>query len=433
MFGWEFPPHISGGLGTACHGLTKSLTRAGTEILFVVPKAYGDEELNLINASEILINESTKTVLTNSTNTLKQTGMEVIAIPSGIKPYTYGEAHEMYSIEEWSYEVPIENVTTLSEPVIKARKYKFSGTYGPQLLDEVKSYAKVAGALAMHNTFDVIHAHDWLTYQAGIAAKEITGKPLVVHVHATEFDRTAKIDPRIYAIEKEGLEKADHIVAVSNWTKKILLARYNVSESKISVVHNGIVGKPPSAFPKALRSNSQVVTFLGRITYQKGPQYFIEAAKKVLMRLPDVHFIMVGSGDLLPAMMEQVARHRLSTRFHFTGFMKGQQIDQIWLVSDLYVMPSVSEPFGIAPLEAIQSGVPVIISKQSGVAEVMPHAIKVDFWDVDSLANAMYCVLSHQSLAKTLKKKSKQALKRLTWDKAAKKINNIYYELSPTT
>ena len=432
MFGWEFPPHISGGLGTACFGLTQSLTQGGTQILFVVPRAYGDEALRLINASEILISEPDKTIVAPaSTSTLTQTGMEVINIPSNLKPYlSANQEGQGYAIEEWSYEIATAHLSSDRVEKGKAKKYKFSGTYGPQLLEEVAHYSEVAGALAKYHSFDVIHAHDWLTYQAGIAAKEVSGKPLIVHVHATEFDRAAIIDKRVFAIECEGLEKANRIVAVSNWTKRILISNYHISEKKISVVHNGMVSKKSVSSIKPNRISNQIVTFLGRITHQKGPEYFIEAARKVLSRLPNVHFVMAGSGDMLPAMIERVALLRLSSRFHFTGFLNAAQVDRIWTISDLYVMPSVSEPFGIAPLEAIQAGVPVIISKQSGVAEVMPHAIQLDFWNVDSLANAIYSVLRHKSLAKTLRKKSKKSLQQITWDVAASRIKNLYHELA---
>jgi glycogen synthase len=430
MLGWEFPPHISGGLGTACHGLTKALSRDGTQILFVVPRAHGDEEVELINASDIIIAESDKSVVANiPSNQLKQTGFEVIGIPSDLRPYaSLGEGDRAYAIEEWSYEIA--SSTGYGNPEKrKATSYHFSGSYGTHLLEEVSRFGEVAGALAKDRSFDVIHAHDWLTYPAGITAKEVSGKPLVVHVHATEFDRSAKINNHVYGIECEGLAKADHVVAVSNWTKRILTSRYRIAETKISVVHNGIVARNPIVFSKTPRLSRQVITFLGRVTYQKGPQYFIEAARRVLQRLPNAHFVVAGSGDLLPAMIERVAQLRLSSHFHFTGFLKGDQVDQVWSVSDLYVMPSVSEPFGITPLEAIQSGVPVIISNQSGVAEVMPHAIAVDFWNVAQLANAMLSVLLHKSLAKTLKKKSKKALKKITWDVAATKINSLYHEI----
>jgi glycogen synthase len=431
MFGWEFPPHISGGLGTACFGLTQSLVQGGTQILFVVPKAYGDEALRLINASDILISELDKTlIIPSSTSKLTKTGMEVINIPSALKPYGSLHESEAYAIEDWSYEIERGTFNTSTIEKGKAKKYKFTGSYGSQLLEEVSRYKEIAGALAQHHSFDVIHAHDWLTYQAGVAAKEVSGKPLIVHVHATEFDRSANIDKRVFAIECEGLEKADRIVAVSNWTKRILMSNYHIPEKKISVVHNGMIRRNPMTYIKPTRISKQIVTFLGRITYQKGPHYFIEAARKVLTKFPNAHFVVAGSGDLLPVMMERVAQLRLSSRFHFTGFLKGEEVERIWTISDLYVMPSVSEPFGIAPLEAIQSGVPVIISKQSGVAEVMPHAIQLDYWNVDSLANAICSVLQHKSLGKTLRKKSKKSLHHITWDVAATRIETLYHEIA---
>jgi glycogen synthase len=431
MFGWEFPPHISGGLGTACYGLTKSLMQEGIQILFVVPRAYGDEELNLVDASNILISEPGRTMVAPETaDQLRQTGMELIHVYSGLKPYCpVSSTGEMYAVEEWSYRINTGSSTKPGFIKRKAKKYKFTGSYGPQLLEEVARYHEVAEALAKAHSFDIIHAHDWLTFKAGIAAKEVSGKPLIVHVHATEFDRSQKVDKRIFAIECEGLEKADHIIAVSNWTKRILVTRYNIPEKKISVVHNGMVARKQTFRMKPERISNRIVTFLGRITYQKGPQYFVDAALQVLKKIPTVHFVMAGSGDMLPAMIERVAKLKLSSRFHFTGFLNAEQVARIWSISELYVMPSVSEPFGLAPLEAIHSGVPVIISKQSGVAEVMPHAIQVNFWEVDSLANAMYNVLRHKSLYKTLKKESKKSLQGITWKAAATRINHLYHEV----
>jgi glycogen synthase len=289
----------------------------------------------------------------------------------------------------------------------------------------------VASEIARHHSFDVIHAHDWLTYLAGIEAKRISGKPLIIHVHATEFDRAGEknIDKRVFEIERKGMEEADLIIAVSKWTKDIIVDKYSIDEEKVRVVHNGIIPQEEIDFSILPKISDHIVTFLGRITYQKGPQYFIEAAQKVLQHYPDAHFVMAGSGDLLPAMMERVAQLKMSSRFHFTGFLKGRQMQQVWSVSDIYVMPSVSEPFGITPLEAVQAGVPVIVSNQSGVAEVMDHAIKLDFWDTDALANAIINVLKHKILSKSLKANGKKDLELLTWNRAAKKINNLYHEL----
>lgn len=278
--------------------------------------------------------------------------------------------------------------------------------------------------------FDVIHAHDWLTYPAGIRAKEVSGKPLIVHVHATEFDRAGKnVDNRVFEIERQGMTEADKIIAVSQWTKDVIVGKYGIDPQKVTVVHNGIVASESMKIPFIPKIGDHVVTFLGRITYQKGPQYFVDAARKVLDYFPDTHFIMAGSGDLLSAMIDRVAQMKLSTRIHFTGFLKGEQMRQVWSVTDVYVMPSVSEPFGITPLEAIQAGVPVIVSNQSGVSEVVDHALKVDFWDTDALANAIINVLRHKGLSDSLRVNSRKEIGALTWRRAASKINELYHEL----
>jgi glycosyltransferase involved in cell wall biosynthesis len=251
-----------------------------------------------------------------------------------------------------------------------------------------------------------------------------------VHVHATEFDRAGDhVNPYIFALEKYGMEKADHVYTVSKRTKNIAHAKYGIPEYKIHVVYNGIIPKPHAPALPVPRLGSHVITFLGRVTHHKGPQYFIEAARLILKQIPDAHFIVAGSGDLLPQIINRVAQLRLSNRFHFTGFLKGDKIDKVWAMSDVYVMPSVSEPFGIAPLEAIQGGVPVVLSNQSGVAEVMPHAMKVDFWDVRSLANAIVGVLRYKSLSNTLKKYSREEIEAISWEKVANKIKHLYHEL----
>lgn len=429
-FGWEFPPHISGGLGTACYGLTKSLIHQGTSILFVVPKARGDEEVSLISGSEVSVPASRRKG-GEGTHVLGET-MRVFPVASTLRPYT-SVTHEPSSlVEEWSYVTatsPSRSQRAASREAVV--KYLFSGSYGPNLLEEVARYGEVGGTLADQHNFDVIHAHDWLTFPAGIAAKKQSGKPLLVHVHATEYDRAGSdnTDPRVYSIEKQGLDEADHVIAVSEWTRDILVSRYGVDPEKVSVVHNGVTMASHGSAERPARTGRHMVTFAGRITYQKGPQYFVEAARRVLGKFPDTHFVVAGSGDLLPALVERVAALRLSSNFHFTGFLKGKQLAQVWSVTDVYVMPSVSEPFGITPLEAIGSGVPVIVSRQSGVSEVMPHAIKADFWDIDALASAICSVLQHKSLSKTLRHKSKQTLKEITWDKAARKLNQIYHDV----
>lgn len=470
MFGWEFPPHISGGLGTACAGLTQALEKENVEVLFVVPKLHGGEKADrttFINASVIPILQkklsASKTGVFDSSKSFsekeKSSGINITANPerkltcievtSSLSPYiTASETQSSFGLEQWNYSfkenadrtIPAGRQTSqrsdsnlIQERVGYVKEpYAFSGTYGSKLLEEVERYAQVGAEIARQYSFDVIHAHDWMTYMAGIAAKKISGKPLIVHVHATEIDRSGQhVDPRVFAIEKEGMSQADKVVTVSHWTKNIALKHYQVAEQKIEVVHNGITPKKDAesnSFAPPL--GSHIVTFLGRITHQKGPMYFVEAARRVLEQFPDAQFVVAGSGDQLPMMIERIAQVRLSMHFHFTGFLNGQDIDRVWSMSNVYVMPSVSEPFGIVPLEAIQAGVPVIISNQAGVSEVMPHAIKVDFWNSEALAEAICSLLRFKSLANTLKKNGAEQIKSITWDKAAKKLTTLYYELS---
>ncbi len=430
-FGWEFPPHISGGLGTACYGITKALQEENVSIIFVVPRVFGDEEMDLVNASDFIVKDHAVTPQNSMGVRLQKKRFQKIEVSSVLTPYSEtGIWEDIDVIKNWNYEFPTHQVP-LEKVKNKGIRYKFSGTYGPSLLNEVKRYGEVGGEIARHHTFDVIHAHDWMTFPAGIAAKKVTGKPLVIHVHATEFDRAGEknMDQRIVEIEKKGLQAADFIIAVSNWTKEILTDNYDIDPDKIVVVHNGIQGEEKTPFPAITRISENIVTFLGRITYQKGPKYFVEAAEKVLDLFPETHFILAGSGDLLPSTIDQIANLKISSRVHCTGFLKGEKIKQIWSVSDVFVMPSVSEPFGIAPLEAIRAGVPVIVSNQSGVAEVLNNVIKVDFWDSTALADAIIKILQNKNFANSLKKESKKELEHLTWNIAAKKIKKQYHEL----
>lgn len=444
MFGWEFPPQISGGLGTACYGLTQALVQEGIDVLFVVPKLMGDEPDNgskLLSASNVGIRQviSTDTEeqhFTRFRHFLKEGSFTTLEVPSTLSAYNMAHLQEpVHALAHWNYpvnvaETSVESKTHLTQSSAGSL-YSFKGGYGPQLIEEVFRYAQVASEIATSEEFDIIHAHDWMTYPAAIAAKRLSGKPMVVHVHATEFDRAGKQGSEmVYTIEREGLDEADKIVAVSQWTKRILVERYDIEANKIEVVHNGVIPeeKPIPEVKQTL--GSHVVTFLGRITYQKGPEYFVVAAEKVLNLFPDAHFIMAGSGDFMPQIIEKVARLKLSSRFHFTGFLKKDEIDQVLASTSVYVMPSVSEPFGITPLEAIQRNVPIIISNQSGVSEVMHHALKVDFWDTEALSQAICSVLHYGSLSRELKRNAGKAIDTITWEKAAQRLNNLYYELT---
>jgi glycosyltransferase involved in cell wall biosynthesis len=419
MFGWEFPPHISGGLGTASYGLTKGLYENGVDIIFVVPRAYGDEDqsaIRIVNASEVRLPYEDKAFR----KMLEK--IEYLEIESSIIPYVNPDV--TISREE------IEKLEETGGNVF-SEFYQFSGKYGKNLLEEVSRYSLIGSILGKEKDFDLIHAHDWLCYPAGVAAKISSGKPLVVHMHATEFDRSGEsVNPEVYGIEKYGMENADVVIAVSNLTRNIVIEKYGIDPDKVITVHNA-VDFPTQSSELDIEKNfdEKIVTFLGRITFQKGPEYFVEVAKKLLDKDDKMRFVMAGSGDL----MEQVVRHaaslKITDKFHFTGFLKGPDIRKLFAISDVFVMPSISEPFGIVPLEAMQSNVPVVISKQSGVAEVLQHAIKVDFWDIDGMADAIYGLCHYESLAKVFKKYGKEEVTNLKWINAAKEVKKIYEDL----
>ncbi len=420
MFGWEFPPHITGGLGTACYGLTRGLSKFDIEVLFVVPKSYGDED-----QSHIRLTDAGKVEITEKESTSHDFWEKFRYMEVGSSLIPYMDPEEFQKI----FEGKILKHTEFSKQVF-AKNFTFSGKYGKDLYQEVARYALIAAYIASNNDFDVIHAHDWLTYSAGIAAKAVSGKPLVVHMHATEFDRSGEnVNQRVYDIERSGMEAADKVVAVSNLTRNIVINRYGIDANKVVTVHNSVepINLPEFQMNKGVKE--KIVTFLGRITYQKGPDYFIEAAKLVIDKDPNVRFVMAGSGDMLNKMIKRVAQLGIATKFHFAGFLKGQEVFEMFSMSDVYVMPSVSEPFGISPLEAMMSDVPVIISKQSGVAEILKHAIKVDFWDVEELANSIYGMLHYNGLSKMFIEHGKVEVENLRWENSAYKVREVYKSL----
>jgi len=418
MFGWEFPPHITGGLGTACFGLTNGLAANHVPVKFVVPKAYGDEDqsnVRIINASDIEVRFANKMVRDYWNY------ISYVEVDSKIVPYVSTE--DYYNI--------IDNADKSSEESVNkafSGKYDFSGKYGKNLIEEIMRYAIVAANIAEETPHDLIHAHDWLTYPSGIAAKEVSGKPLVIHIHATEYDRAGEsnVNSQVRDIEKKGFDAADKIIAVSQLTKNILVTKYGIPEEKITVVHNAVVPYEKEIPDIKKGMKDKVVTFLGRVTYQKGPEYFVEAAYKILRRDKNVRFVMAGSGDMLEKTIRRVAALRIADRFHFTGFLSGNDVDTMFALSDVYVMPSVSEPFGISPLEAMRSNVPVVISRQSGVSEVLKHALKADFWDIDALADQIYGLLHYDALSASFKKYGRQEVNNLKWENAAAKVKEVY-------
>lgn len=387
MLGWELPPFNSGGLGEACYGLAKALSKKGVKISFVLPKRV---DIN-VDFLELVFADIQK---------------DLEKIPSAYSTY----------------------------PLLA--KFTDAGIPFPRdFVAAALKYAEKVKDIALNYQPDIIHAHDWMTYPAGIVAKEVTGAPLVAHVHSTEFDRTGGHfpNPIVFALEKEGLEKADRVLPVGGFMKGVLVKNYGINPEKITVVYNGIEESVKKNFPPALKAFKElgykIVLYLGRITLQKGPEYFVRAARKVSEYDPKVIFVVTGTGDMQDFMVSEAVRAGVIDKFVFTGFLRGDEKNQIYQSADLYVMPSVSEPFGITALEAISNGTPVLISKQSGVSEILENALKVDFWDIDEMANKILAVLKYSSLNVDLRKESRKEIKNITWDKAADKCNNVYFQL----
>lgn len=412
MFGWEFPPHILGGLGTASYGLTKGMYDCGDmDITFVIPKPWGDEEKGF---ARIIGANTTPIAWRDVSSEYVQS-----RIGNVMDPQTYFDLrNHIYS--DFNYM----NTNDLG-------CIEFSGRYPDNLVEEINNYSIVAGVIARTIPCDIIHSHDWLTYPAGIHAKQVTGKPLVIHVHATDFDRSrGNVNPTVFGIELDGMHHADHIITVSDLTRRTVIEKYGIDPAKVTTVHNAVEPLSPELLAvTANKPKEKVVTFLGRITMQKGPEYFVEAAALVLKRTRNIRFVMAGSGDKLEEMIHLAAARGIADRFHFPGFQKGKQVYEAYKNSDVFVMPSVSEPFGIAPLEAMQCGTPSIISKQSGCGEILNNVIKVDYWDINAMADAIYSICTNPSLFKYLQEEGIKEVDQITWEKVGLKHRAIYDEL----
>lgn len=413
MFGWEYPPYILGGLGTASYGLTKGMAmQPDMDITFVMPRPSGEEDTSF---AKILGACHTPIVWKDLDGDYLNHRLSKFM---DVQDY-YDMRNHIYA--DFSY-IHTNDIGAI----------EFSGKYPTNLLEEINNYSIMAGVIARTWKFDVIHSHDWLTYPAGVHAKNILGIPLVVHVHATDFDRSrGKVNPQVYAIEKNGMDYADHIICVSDLTRRIVIEKYHQNPSKVSTVHNAV--EPLSPEIEAIKvqklPKDKIVTFLGRITMQKGPEYFVEAAARVLERSKNIRFVMAGSGDMMERMTWLASERRISDRFHFTGFLRGKQVYEMLKRSDVYVMPSVSEPFGISPLEAMQCGIPTIISKQSGCSEILNNAAKVDYWDVDAMANMIYSICTYPTLAKVMSEEGKNEVDQIKWEYAGQKVRDIYNRL----
>ncbi|MBO4444674.1 MAG: glycosyltransferase family 4 protein [Bacteroidaceae bacterium] len=410
MFGWEFPPHISGGLGTASYGLTKGLAKQpDMDIIFCIPKPWGDEDqsfMRIVGMNSVPI--AWRNVTWDHVNS---------RVGHYMNPQDYFDFRD-HIYADFNY-MHTDDLGCI----------EFSGRYPDNLQEEINNYSIVAGVVARKEQFDIIHSHDWLTYPAGIHAKQVSGKPLVIHVHATDFDRSrGNVNPTVYAIEKNGMDHADHIMCVSELTRQTVINKYYQDPAKVSTMHNAVEPLAPEyeAIEPIKHEGEKIVTFLGRITMQKGPEYFVEAAALVLKRTHNVRFCMAGSGDMMNAMIRLAAQRGIADRFHFPGFMRGAQVYECLKSSDVYVMPSVSEPFGISPLEAMQCNCPSIISKQSGCAEILDKCIKVDYWDTHALADAIYSICTNNALYTYLREEGKKEVDSITWEKVGHRIRAIY-------
>ncbi len=416
MFGWEFPPFISGGLGTACYGMTRHLAESGEEVVFVMPKAQG-----------VMPREGYQILSADDVSRQKRQGdfplpdsVSVLTVETSLIPYIENREYARL-IQQYQGSIPRKGE---GSPSI----ISLSGHYAQNLFEEVQRFAEVGWHLGQKPDFDVIHAHDWMTFPAAIAAQKGSGRPMIAHVHATEFDRTGDHpNEKIYQWEKIGMDHADRIVAVSHRTKQTLIDRYAVPEEKIDVVHNAVSHEKlvdPSTIHKGFRE--KLIIFVGRVTLQKGPEYFLRAAAQVLKDHPNYRFVMCGAGDMLPRMIEEAASLRIQNRFHFTGFLRGAAVDRLYSMADLFVMTSVSEPFGLTPFEAMRYEVPVIVSKQAGASELLPKQVQVDFWDLDRLAKMMVDFCENRSLHTELMATQQETLQGMSWRKVAEQLKTIY-------
>lgn len=463
MLGWEFPPFIAGGLGVACFGLTKALDKAGHHVIFILPKPVDRSRSSHVRmlSPEAMHTQASQDADRGAAYPSSGSSTHTSPIGSaqqemyGFQHATFRGVHAAFSSPYPSFNagtrfVPLSgdlpapagsgagsvagfghsgtgDVNTGADPAHSSGLFADGGGYGDDLIGDCERYARLVVSLTRRENFDVIHAHDWLTYPAGIALAKVSGKPLVVHVHSTEFDRAgSNVNQRVYDIERAGMHAADRVIAVSQFTKSICVRRYGARPDRIDVVYNGVEREQQPLPGAAIQKQDRIVLFLGRITMQKGPEYFIAAAKRVIEKVQDVKFVLAGSGDMALRMIELAASMGIGHKVLFTGFLRGRDVERVFKMADCYVMPSVSEPFGIAALEAISHDVPVILSKTSGASEVLQHVLKVDFWDVDEMANKIVAVLKYPPLSQTLREHGELELHRLTWEGAAERCLTSY-------
>ena len=484
MLGWEYPPHISGGLGTACEGLTTALARRGVEIDFLVPRLYGEEDaphMHLLGAASAWSDGGYRVPLEPETlepfaaliaaepalgtdplftaaleaaragrKSTDQSAVRTLSVPAMLKPYldpsTYRELLETTFVSEKEREeitsaevhpalpgppreiARLEHVHVPEDDLSYDEEPSEGAHYGEDLFAEVARYAMASARRVSGQKYDLVHAHDWMTFPAGIEVAQRAGAPLLVHVHSLEYDRAGHgADKDIVSLEHQGLEAATRVIAVSYYTRGLINRVHHTPLDKISVVHNGVYARETvRAYTEQRASSGPVVLFLGRVTFQKGPEYFVQAAARVLSQVPDAVFVMAGSGDMLPRMQALVDDLGITESFRFPGWLKGAEIERAFSTADVYVMPSVSEPFGIAPLEAMSYDRPVIVSKQSGVSEILQNALKVDFWDVEKMASQIVGLLELPELRRTIIERAREEIRHIHWDAAAEKLVPLY-------
>ncbi|MDB4978352.1 MAG: 4-alpha-glucanotransferase [Candidatus Peribacteria bacterium] len=398
MFGWEYPPHHTGGLGVACQGLVRGLLKNGVHVTLVLPHNQGATEENMD------VRFPTEEVRT------------IIQVQSALQPYD--------NFEEYAARLNIHNIPR-----------EINTLYGPDLGQAVEQFTAMSVEMTKDIHADVVHSHDWMTFEAGARAARYHDKPFIAHIHATELDRTNfSPDPWIAEKERKGLMAADKVIAVSQYTKNMLTDHYGINGDKINVVYNGHDQKAASTEPVIMsqtgKKKKPIVLFLGRLTIQKNPWQFLEVAKRVHDYRPDAQFIMAGDGSMLNELVDRACALGLADNIIFTGKVQGKEIEALYRAADCFVMPSLSEPFGLVALEAIAHGTPVILSKQSGAAEVVEHAYKVDYWDTDMMADCLLTILREEPLAMQLQAEAPRVLQRLTWQNQAGKVSSIYRDMT---
>jgi glycogen synthase len=420
MFGWEFPPAMSGGLGVACLGLCKALAPL-VDLRMIIPKSTTDFVLNnmeLIGMNNVSIRELQKIHLEEYYEEIGN----VEYLDYALNPYA--SSFDMESINEARHFLSQNDIDFAGNP----ERFSIDELYGGDVIKKVIEFAKLAVRLGLTKKFDVIHAHDWMTFLPAMHLKAITGKPLVVHVHSLEYDRGGEHSRGwVYYLEKKAMQAADVVIPVSYYTGDICHKHYGIDSAKILPVHNGI--DPINGHRENRTFPEPVVLFLGRVTMQKGPNFYVETAKKVLKSFPDVHFVLAGTGNLTRELIDYTAENGMGNKFHFTGFVNKAQVNELLSMTDVYCMPSVSEPFGLSAVEAVQFEIPCVISQRSGVSEVLKGALKADFWDTDKFADYIIALLRHDTLRKELVDEANRDLKSINWESTAQKVVSIYNKI----